>query len=200
MRRLPVHPRVGGEHEYRVGLYTGCDGSSPRGRGTLCLGSQSQTIYRFIPAWAGNTQSFWSTTTCRAVHPRVGGEHSGLEHSAGLAGGSSPRGRGTRLVGVAIGKRDRFIPAWAGNTLDGGSDPSVTTVHPRVGGEHRLALVRTGRVAGSSPRGRGTRHQWSTGRCFGRFIPAWAGNTCPARVPDCPIPVHPRVGGEHVRF
>ena len=91
----------------------------------------------------------------------------------------------------------RFIPAWAGNT----STPTATrpppTVHPRVGGEHASRTRRSGSVTGSSPRGRGTPHDVFGKGVVGRFIPAWAGNTCWSASPRWPIRVHPRVGGEH---
>ena len=51
---------------------------------------------------------------------------------------------------------------------------------------------------GSSPRGRGTRAVNRQRVYPGRFIPAWAGNTLPCRLACWLLPVHPRVGGEHV--
>ncbi len=52
-------------------------------------------------------------------------------------------------------------------------------------------------LAGSSPRGRGTRLWQDQGAEGCRFIPAWAGNTI-IRSRCVPMtPVHPRVGGEH---
>ena len=70
-------------------------GSSPRGRGTLHRYEDGAGNWRFIPAWAGNTQACLFFLAAHAVHPRVGGEHriSGREGIA--ASGSSPRGRGT---------------------------------------------------------------------------------------------------------
>ena len=50
---------------------------------------------------------------------------------------------------------------------------------------------------GSSPRGRGKRHDGSCRRRCSRLIPAWAGKTrrCPAR--PASTWAHPRVGGEN---
>ena len=91
-----VHPRVGGEHSPWLILLLLQFGSSPRGRGTLTTLIFSGTIYRFIPAWAGNTSS---------SHPRIT-----------VLCGSSPRGRGTPKLHKDKCIQVRFIPAWAGNT------------------------------------------------------------------------------------
>ena len=50
--------------------------------------------------------------------------------------GSSPRRRGTHDEVRSDRALRRFIPAQAGNTVTDGSRSSVTTVHPRAGGEH----------------------------------------------------------------
>ena len=199
-RSTPVHPRVGGEHWRPGGLGTVCSGSSPRGRGTPPACRSRCFHRRFIPAWAGNTARAPSHAVCISVHPRVGGEHVIAELRAnGYAGssprgrgtlsrhrargcrrndnGSSPRGRGTHAQQPVVHDRDLFIPAWAGNTSHVHRSDRSHTVHPRVGGEHRLD-------GGDSV-------------CCYRFIPAWAGNTnaCPAS--SGAASVHPRVGGEH---
>ena len=71
-------------------------------------------------------------------------------------------------------------------------------VHPRVGGEHASERSLFGLRCGSSPRGRGTRTYHESGGHVERFIPAWAGNTH-VQVPfGGRLPVHPRVGGEHM--
>ena len=207
----PVHPRAGGEH-IRFFHVTEMFGSSPRGRGT------------HSPA----------ALAPQAVHPRAGGEHTvSPRPNIALSAGSSPRGRGTHARRRAVASRatvhpraggehvaravagrfnevavvQRFIPARAGNTL----------CHA-----HRFIPARagnTGQVAGSSPRGRGTRFTRQRGGPAPiRFIPARAGNTScglsvrpdsgssprgrgtqpMGRSPRRPIiPVHPRAGGEH---
>ena len=53
---------------------------------------------------------------------------------------------------------------------------------------------------GSSPRGRGTRCPAPCRSACARFIPAWAGNTRRSRSRAGGDTVHPRVGGEHVKF
>ena len=113
---------------------------------------------------------------------------------------------------------ERFIPAWAGNTITAltweahhaGSSPRgrgtlypddhrlhVARVHPRVGGEHTVPDAGVPVNSGSSPRGRGTRNGGKRVEPFQRFIPAWAGNTPDLSCKPALNAVHPRVGGEH---
>ena len=136
---VPVHPRVGGEHCRGSHTRRGCPGSSPRGRGTRVDQHFRKVLLRFIPAWAGNTLTGGGTRYSVAVHPRVGGEHVLVgRHVADIAG-SSPRGRGTPRDCQHPEERQRFIPAWAGNTVEQIVDLRRHPVHPRVGGEHSRA-------------------------------------------------------------
>ena len=57
----PVHPRLRGELEDFTVTKSGCRGSSPLTRGTLLLDIMFNAIFRFIPAYAGN--SFARTKT-----------------------------------------------------------------------------------------------------------------------------------------
>ena len=70
----PVHPRVGGEQRAPLLNSNGVSGSSPRGRGTARPNQALLRVFRFIPAWAGNSR--WRNTSLMhwSVHPRVGGE------------------------------------------------------------------------------------------------------------------------------
>ena len=72
-------------------------------------------------------------------------------------------------------------------------------VHPRAGGEHGASPGAPLRVAGSSPRRRGTHGAGLAEMPELRFIPAQAGNTCPLAAGAAYQPVHPRAGGEHAR-
>ena len=192
-----VHPRVGGEHRSQHNLGFTHSGSSPRGRGTLWGICRIDQRSRFIPAWAGNTTIAATITQLGAVHPRVGGEHIFLISAGRPSDGSSPRGRGTLRRRHYSTSRDRFIPAWAGNTPVRQEKPDRLPVHPRVGGEHFAAVCKSRAALGSSPRGRGTRGAVAPGFTFYRFIPAWAGNTGETAMTLTLRSVHPRVGGEH---
>ncbi len=111
--------------------------------------------------------------------------------------GSSPRGRGTLPAIQRAPQSRRFIPAWAGNTERPIRPTCRQSVHPRVGGEHRVPPRASLSYSGSSPRGRGTPRSGECGGQRARFIPAWAGNTPDPCLTPSPKPVHPRVGGEH---
>ena len=69
-----VHPRVGGEQHMRAIATDARIGSSPRGRGTVHGVGPQMDGDRFIPAWAGNSQSLTVYWSIMSVHPRVGGE------------------------------------------------------------------------------------------------------------------------------
>ena len=94
--------------------------------------------------------------------------------------GSSPRVRGTP-------------PACAARR-------SISSVHPRVCGEHLGDIGLHGIAAGSSPRVRGTLPSGGLRPSRSRFIPACAGNTSNAVATATAEAVHPRVCGEHGGF
>ena len=168
---------MGGEHEIHLPAQADRHGSSPRGRGTRAIILLQPCPSRFIPAWAGNTPGVFSLS---------------MEKT-----GSSPRGRGTRRAMPPPMAHARFIPAWAGNTATAMRSYWTSSVHPRVGGEHKIQNWLVSSNSGSSPRGRGTRSRHLSSLQGGRFIPAWAGNTCRIGRCRCDRAVHPRVGGEH---
>ena len=172
----PVHPRAGGERLDTRCCGAFCDGSSPRGRGTLIHQPISHVRMRFIPARAGNARRPQGLRGRRPVHPRAGGERLDATAETVLAIGSSPRGRGTRFVKKSAMRFHRFIPARAGNASRSRTSPSHTTVHPRAGGERIAASTVTRNGVGSSPRGRGTLPAGPHLPVVRRFIPARAGN------------------------
>ena len=159
-----------------------------------------QIEIRFIPAWAGNTKNSINIFKSLSVHPRVGGEHDDAGWHGASCAGSSPRGRGTPARNCRSSARQRFIPAWAGNTEITASPPGLPTVHPRVGGEHDSSFSYPLFCTGSSPRGRGTQPGRSASSGPVRFIPAWAGNTAARGSMWAMSAVHPRVGGEHSSY
>ena len=172
-------------------------GSSPRARGTLRRENSRLDARRFIPASAGNTLSGCLEPGNHPVHPRERGEHSGLADSAAPDIGSSPRARGTRFGRARLRRRDRFIPASAGNTASWRPASRPAAVHPRERGEHVEIRLNIPHTDGSSPRARGTPPVVPA--CCGgtRFIPASAGNTVSPRSVPSSWKVHPRERGEH---
>ena len=151
-----VHPRAGGEHPGILAVACSSIGSSPRRRGTPSSDRSACRHPRFIPAQAGNTASGRSSPSRPPVHPRAGGEHIPPRFSFGFRYGSSPRRRGTLWHAAPFTPRPRFIPAQAGNTLRNPAPRPQLPVHPRAGGEHRSRQRFEHRIAGSSPRRRGT--------------------------------------------
>ena len=70
--------------------------------------------------------------------------------------GSSPLARGTHTdISMQLSGK-RFIPAGAGNTLQGMDNVAVNKVHPRWRGEHPTTCANGIPRGGSSPLARGT--------------------------------------------
>ena len=175
----PAHPRVGGENETFYDAASAQRGSSPRGRGKRSCGQGCQVGARLIPAWAGKTRHAFRAPAGNAAHPRVGGENLDKGASGLMASGSSPRGRGKRLIRVSVSISRWLIPAWAGKTLRILAASALRWAHPRVGGENCAAWTRQRSTRGSSPRGRGKQVERAADVVACRLIPAWAGKTAP---------------------
>ena len=174
--RASVHPRVCGELPPSLLPSSRTSGSSPRVRGTRTRRSDRPSRRRFIPACAGNS---WDNARQR-----------------GYWGGSSPRVRGTLLLPCGRTPHIRFIPACAGNSSSSYVRWRMSPVHPRVCGELAKNAEEAKRLAGSSPRVRGTRAFADAHVAGKRFIPACAGNS-PTHQPCIAVSaVHPRVCGE----
>ena len=126
------------------------------------------------------------------------GEHAAEASSVSAIAGSSPRARGTRDEDRRDRDRARFIPACAGNTSAALASRAMSTVHPRVRGEHLITTTLALNVSGSSPRARGTLVDNPNHSNTFRFIPACAGNTICGSPASSGATVHPRVRGEHI--
>ena len=186
-----------GEHRASNSASRCASGSSPRVRGTPWDVPFEPRSERFIPACAGNTATRTRTCGRCPVHPRVCGEHRCGSRASRERHGSSPRVRGTRTWRGRGGRRPRFIPACAGNTVFHLFFSLLAAVHPRVCGEHLRGGAILDDRAGSSPRVRGTPPAPPRPPHKPRFIPACAGNTSSAAARRTPPAVHPRVCGEH---
>ena len=171
------HPRACGEHGIVHSRYGRCAG--------------------IIPAHAGNTACNRPPPLSRQDHPRACGEHPSCRSFPCLTRGSSPRMRGTPVIGNSIQPALGIIPAHAGNTWGSTAVFGTAWDHPRACGEHGVHFVLSFLVWGSSPRMRGTltiqRPQFAS---LG-IIPAHAGNTV-WKSPRNPLNGdHPRACGEH---
>ena len=195
-RRWTVHPRAGGERNQELLIFAIVTGSSPRGRGTLLERRRNGVPIRFIPARAGNANPSSSPRSFSSVHPRAGGERNGSACRTVCRFGSSPRGRGTLLLGFVAVAAVRFIPARAGNAAPHMRGSPAATVHPRAGGERTERSDDLPASSGSSPRGRGTPGPPASAPGRARFIPARAGNAGRCGAASAGGAVHPRAGGE----
>ena len=197
---MAVHPRGRGEHDHRPSPIEPADGSSPRARGTPGRPKIYLLFTRFIPAGAGNTIWLMGPVLLLVVHPRGRGEHDVLLAGVGVDNGSSPRARGTQVMGSGDAVGQRFIPAGAGNTHKTIVPDTRAAVHPRGRGEHLKEKRKSNPYHGSSPRARGTPDTGIPSPSQSRFIPAGAGNTStPSRTARASA-VHPRGRGEHGRI
>ena len=175
--RARDHPRIRGEHFMNVRNAAPSPGSSPHTRGAH---ERHVVIYecgRIIPAYAGSTQ-------------RAPDLH-------GPGPGSSPHTRGAHPRPHPIRHPARIIPAYAGSTGTAPSDPPSKADHPRIRGEHPLAMKTNLLPMGSSPHTRGAREHAAGVEGPGGIIPAYAGSTPSPRSSKARCWDHPRIRGEH---
>ena len=141
-----------------------------------------------------------STATGRSgIIPAYAGSTFTRRSTAGTTVGSSPHTRGARLmVDDGIDSR-RIIPAYAGSTAAAPPAPTTSRDHPRIRGEHQLALIKPGDLVGSSPHTRGARQAILPVSSLARIIPAYAGSTLFSLDAIHHTRDHPRIRGEHCK-
>ena len=144
-------------------------------QGTRIAVGFSTSISRFIPACGELSKPSWAIVQLD---------------------GSSPLARGTQDLDRLGYVADRFIPAYAGNSLDMCRSRCTFPVHPRLRGELLQKLTISINWAGSSPLTRGTRYELRVGLLHERFIPAYAGNSWAVLRTKALPAVHPRLRGE----
>ena len=152
-----AHPRSRGENESAEAVACCGVGSSPltRGKRLVCLGCVPGG--RLIPAHAGKTQSTRRRFLTSRAHPRSRGENLIARARASRVTGSSPLTRGKHWLLVRRDNRARLIPAHAGKTAFGDTDPKINGAHPRSRGENALRCAADALTKGSSPLTRGKR-------------------------------------------
>ena len=112
-----VHPRLRGELTDELYSAVRRTGSSPLTRGTQQETFGARQRPRFIPAYAGNSNSLISFEVNMTVHPRLRGELCLSGSESIRSTGSSPLTRGTLSSELYTIVKTRFIPAYAGNSL-----------------------------------------------------------------------------------
>ncbi len=151
-----VYPRWRGEHLMFCAMMLTTFGLSPLARGTQQPRKLDNQFMRFIPAGAGNTSERPQHNTRQPVYPRWRGEHSCVPCIARVMPGLSPLARGTLRRFSCVGDVWRFIPAGAGNTINGVLGYESQLVYPRWRGEHRGCTIFDDGQRGLSPLARGT--------------------------------------------
>ena len=123
-----VHPRLRGELFDFFNVRWLNNGSSPLTRGTHTFIFCQLGGRRFIPAYAGNSHDSRAVNSNGTVHPRLRGELRLSLFPESKKIGSSPLTRGTHSCSKACSNSYRFIPAYAGNSLKDGINPSIHTL------------------------------------------------------------------------
>ena len=193
---LRDHPRVCGEQEAATTSLKLSQGSSPRVRGTVNTKVGEVLLKGIIPACAGNRPDPPVCAVTSGDHPRVCGEQMLKAIASIISMGSSPRVRGTVVVGRELLTLIGIIPACAGNREEQSNEVSQDRDHPRVCGEQRCLQFQTPLCLGSSPRVRGTAKRLREHESFAGIIPACAGNSCRRHMLHRIKRDHPRVCGE----
>ena len=179
LHRLPGedHPRSRGEYAVYLEQNWYTQGSSPLSRGILPPQVSHILARRIIPALAGNTPRLMRPRAILRDHPRSRGEYRpAIAHNA-ETDGSSPLSRGIPTLRVRSARRQRIIPALAGNTPMQPSRSNPGPDHPRSRGEYLLPESFGGGESGSSPLSRGIPPSPPHPDSPSRIIPALAGNT-----------------------
>ena len=190
------HPReCGANMMSNVSLHRAV-GSSPRVRGKHVFDDYFSYDFRIIPASAGQTHGKHVKQGRWTDHPRECGANVVQGRRFAVHRGSSPRVRGERRhVRQRLRRRDRIIPASAGQTRGRSSSRKNRSDHPRECGANGAGRVPYRRGQGSSPRVRGKQSHQRDGAAPRRIIPASAGQTGQGRAQGAVRSDHPRECG-----
>ncbi len=173
---MGAHPRDCGERSIGADTARKAAGSSPRLRGTRYRDATELRVWGLIPATAGNARRPSMLRTRTRAHPRDCGERRRSVPFDVPAMGSSPRLRGTLSQPHNLIEIRGLIPATAGNATARGGNQSWDRAHPRDCGERSEYAGRKRDGSGSSPRLRGTQHDYYPNDVDLGLIPATAGN------------------------
>ena len=155
---------------------------------------------RFIPVYTGNTSSFKTFSTFKAVYPCVYREHvSRLSQNSELAGLSLCI-QGTLFLVSTNDIISRFIPVYTGNTTRKSNGSFATPVYPCVYREHYNFQLVPANFAGLSLCIQGTQLANQTAHLPPRFIPVYTGNTKSLMIYTVQKPVYPCVYREHSKY
>ena len=191
------HPRACGAHQYAVNVMVQQMGSSPRMRGSRRYGEPLLARRGIIPAHAGLTAEHNRQVAHGRDHPRACGAHSLIFASFGGPLGSSPRMRGSLIVGTIDVIAGGIIPAHAGLTAFSLALSVRAWDHPRACGAHTNPSFIGRWAPGSSPRMRGSPGASANNSLRIGIIPAHAGLTFCTGATERGRGDHPRACGAH---
>ncbi len=174
-RRPADHPRTCGANVVGVVVAMGCSGSSPHMRGKRTWRLLRQTLFRIIPAHAGQTDLASVAADAFSDHPRTCGANQRTVRALHDQTGSSPHMRGK----LPRGLRARMSPA----------------DHPRTCGANGAWGNEAYLEQGSSPHMRGKPPTGPDPFARRRIIPAHAGQTRGELVVGALDADHPRTCG-----
>ena len=153
---LPTdHPRLRGGNLTAWRHAFPREGSSPLARGKLRRVMGPAGAIRIIPACAGETPSWGSSSCSPRDHPRLRGGNDDLWTTVGEPVGSSPLARGKHDRDLRGGCEGRIIPACAGETFRRAPRRLSTGDHPRLRGGNGSRYLPALTEKGSSPLARG---------------------------------------------
>ena len=134
--------------------------SSPRERGSSPNPLESRDVLGVVPARAGVIRSRLTSRATSPGRPRASGGHPAGLTTAEILDGSSPRERGSSVAAYRELEEAMVVPARAG-VIPGSSGPRIRRRRrPRASGGHPDMSADYCRLAGSSPRERGSsRHR-----------------------------------------
>ena len=191
------HPRMRGDHSEEEFAHAVPRGSSPHARGPRFFMAITPARAGIIPACAGTTPFSSTGLPPARDHPRMREDHD-MDVGPNLADeGSSPHARGPLVPLGALDARGGIIPACAGTTHRIAGRTSCRRDHPRMRGDHRMAIPSTPRPSGSSPHARGPLRELLVVELGVGIIPACAGTTTVWHGGFSTRRDHPRLRGDH---
>ena len=161
------HPRMCGEHKSMAFCVGTLRGSSPHVRGALVWSCPYCGHSGIIPACAGSTRYSTTGKQGRRDHPRMCGEHGGVNNYNNPTLGSSPHVRGAHVRTLIVPACGGIIPACTGSTTTSSRTRTGRWDHPRMCGEHFDEWIDDMSATGSSPHVRGAPC------CLVRTTPSW---------------------------
>ena len=194
------HPRIRGTNSSRTSSPLMILGSSPHTRDKFYRMPPHNLRTRIIPAYAGQISGVVCHSPGEQDHPRIRGTNQLPFRSRLKRPGSSPHTRDKLADLNACTKKDRIIPAYAGQMLKSLRISSGLEDHPRIRGTNLFPAPKVTSTTGSSPHTR-DKCTWQEERgALCRIIPAYAGQILISMKGQSQREDHPRIRGTNACF